>query len=77
MWPPHSPDLNPLDYVMWGAIEAIVWQNKIQTMDELKTAIVRVWEEFPQATINRSLDSFRKRLKLVVEADGGNIERYL
>ena len=21
MWPPHSPDLNPLDYAIWGALD--------------------------------------------------------
>jgi len=28
MWPPSSPDLNPVDYVVWGALQQMVYQRR-------------------------------------------------
>src|SRR6218665_3853323 len=25
MWPPNSPDLNPIDYAVWGALQQMVY----------------------------------------------------
>ena len=36
MWPPNSPDLNPLDYGIWSGLEDKVWQEKIQSIEHLK-----------------------------------------
>ena len=69
--------MNPLDYGIWGAIEKKVWRTKILDMDQLKAEIVKTWNEYPQDSIDRAIDSFRKRLKLVIEAEGGIIECYL
>ena len=54
-----------------------VLQQKIRSMDQLKSEIVKAWDEFPQDSINRSIDGFRMRLRLVKVAEGGLIERYL
>ena len=69
--------MNPLDYGIWGAIEKKVWRTKILDMDQLKAEIVKTWNEYPQDSIDRAIDSFRKRLKLVIEAEGGIIECHL
>jgi len=28
-WPPNSPDLNPVDYTVWGALQQMVYRRKI------------------------------------------------
>jgi len=30
-WPPRSPDLNPLDYHVWGYMKAMVYAHKVNT----------------------------------------------
>ena len=41
MWPPNSPDLNPVDYAVWGALQEMVYHRKTFTSaQELKRAIV-------------------------------------
>jgi len=36
LWPPNSPDLNCVDYSIWGALEEKVYRNqRIRTIDEL------------------------------------------
>ena len=43
-WPPNSPDLNPLDYSIWGKLEEIVTKKRHLTMDELKDSLLQAWE---------------------------------
>src|SRR6218665_3274490 len=28
MWPPNSPDLNPVDYAVWGALQQMVYRRR-------------------------------------------------
>jgi len=43
LWPPNSPDLNPLDYTVWGVLQERVYMN-IQTVEELQQRITEEWE---------------------------------
>ncbi|GFU58616.1 uncharacterized protein TNCV_1277981 [Trichonephila clavipes] len=36
-WPPRSCDLTPLDYFLWGYVKSLVYADKTQTLDHLKT----------------------------------------
>ncbi|GFS94701.1 transposable element Tcb2 transposase [Trichonephila clavipes] len=36
-WPPRSCDLTPLDYFLWGYVKSLVYADKPQTLDHLKT----------------------------------------
>ena len=38
-WPPRSPDLNPCDFYIWGALKSKVYERRIDTVDELWTRI--------------------------------------
>ena len=35
LWPPNSPDLNPVDYKMWGVLQERVYKTSIKDVDEL------------------------------------------
>ena len=37
LWPPNSPDLNPVDYEIWAVMQRREYQRKIHTIDELVT----------------------------------------
>ena len=41
VWPPHSPDLNPLDFFLWVYLKEKVYIPKPETLVELKSAIRR------------------------------------
>ena len=30
LWPPNSPDLNPVDYKLWSAMEERVYRSKVE-----------------------------------------------
>jgi len=34
--PTNSPDLNPVDYCIWGALQQLVYQQQIQDIEHLK-----------------------------------------
>jgi len=63
-WPPNSPDLNPLDYHVWGAMLQAFHKlhPKPKTIPELKSALQQIWDDLPQTTINKAVNDFRKRL---------------
>jgi len=45
MSPPNSPDINPVDYAIWGALrQRVCHQRKFKTVEELKRAIVTEWQ---------------------------------
>ena len=36
-WPPNSPDLNPVDYAVWGGgLQQMVYRRKISDIHQLK-----------------------------------------
>jgi len=41
LWPPSSPDLNHVDYIVtvWGVLQEQVYREKIRTVEELQQHI--------------------------------------
>ena len=37
VWPPNSPDLNPVDYSIWSVMQEKVYRSKITDVDELES----------------------------------------
>ena len=67
-WPPNSPDLNPLDYHVWGSMleryKSFQPSRRI-SIDELKKVLQLIWEQLPLDSINKAILSLPKRLGLV------------
>ena len=61
MWPPNSPDLNPVDYSIWSIMEHRVYQTRIQNTDELRQRLIAVWNELEQHLIDSAIDQWRRR----------------
>ena len=74
LWPPNSPDANPLDYGIWGEMTKKVGATSYNSTDDLKAAIVREWDALPEAYIVKTCKSFRRRLEDILAANGGHIE---
>jgi hypothetical protein len=39
-WPPSSPDFTPLDFCLWGWMKSEVYNEKVNTRDELVARIM-------------------------------------
>src|SRR3984885_12817431 len=48
LWPPNSPDLNPVDCKIWGVMQEKVYKTKIRDIEELRERIINAWKEFDQ-----------------------------
>src|SRR3984885_16006154 len=67
MWPPNSPDLNPVDYAVWGALQQMVYRRRsFTTVDELRETTVTEWTKLSQRFIDRAIDQWRRRLQCAV-----------
>ena len=73
-WPPSSPDLNPLDFSIWGTLEAIVNAKQHRSLDSLKRTLVQQWNRLSMDTVRAAIDSWRRRLSSVVKHNGGRFE---
>lgn len=76
-WPPRSPDLTPLDYFLWGYLKNRVYQNKPQTLEELRRNIIDEIHAIPREVIQRSTQSFYNRIAYCQEVNGGHFEHLL
>jgi len=77
MWPPNSPDLNPVDYSIWSVVEQLVYQERIQNTDELWQRLLTVWNELEQQIIDNAVDQWKDRLAACVREEGWHFEHTL
>jgi len=73
-WPPSSPDLNPLNYSIWGILEAEVNATQHRSLEGLRRAIRRAWLNLSQNKICASIKVWRERLAAVIKHRGGHFE---
>ena len=74
VWPPSSPDLNPLDFAVWGFLERATNKTSHPSVDALKGVIRREWAKMSSDFIVSSCRSVRRRVQAVIENNGGHIE---
>jgi len=54
MWPPNSPDLNPVDYSIWGILQERVYRSRIHDVKELKERLLSEWRLLDHTIITGS-----------------------
>lgn len=74
MWPPSSPDLNPMDYFVWGYLEARVNRRPHTTKASLIASIREQFEGLPMDLVTKACGRFRGRITAVIEAEGNYID---
>jgi len=73
MWLPNSPDLNPVDYVIWSIMQQCVYQTRVHDIDELWQRLITVWCGLEQRAVDDAIDLWQ-RLLTCVDAEGGHFE---
>jgi transposase len=77
-WPPHSPDLNPIEHV-WNMLKRTLLklhpflfeEGRAQTdWKNFHEAIQEAWWAIPQASIDRLIDSMPRWIEAVIRARG-------
>jgi hypothetical protein len=77
LWPPNSPDLNPVDYRIWSVLQERVYRTRIRDVGHLKERLIEEWQRFGQKIINRAIKQWRPRLRSCVLEGGGHFEHKL
>jgi hypothetical protein len=75
-WAPHSPDLTPLDFFIWGFIKPNVYKTKVPDFYDLRQYI---YEAAQALTPKMLYDVFRaalERWKQCLKMEGGQVELY-
>ena len=74
IWPPSSPDLNPLDFSIWAAVQAKAGVKAHSNVKALKSAIVKTWQGMSEAYIISTCKAFRPRIEKCIKCEGGHFE---
>lgn len=70
-WPSLSPDLNPIEN-LWGSLGRKVYANgkQYKTKEELKSAIIRSWNEIDESEYQNLIKSMPNRVFEVIKLNG-------
>jgi hypothetical protein len=77
LWPPNSPDLNPVDYRIWGLLQERVYSTPIRDVEHLKQRLIEEWSMFDQRIVDHAVNEWRARLRACVQNEGGHFEHQL
>ena len=77
LWPPNSPELNPVDYKVRGVLQDRVYRTRIRDVEHLRERLIEEWSPFDRRIIDGAVNQWHPRLRACVRAEGGHIEHQL
>ena len=69
-----SPDLNPLDYAIWGILENKTNATSHPNIGLLKAAIEKEWNKMSEEFILNACKSFQRHVDAIIEINAGYVE---
>ena len=76
-WPAHSPDKSPLDYFLWGNVEAEIRRVKPEDLEQLKEVVNDFVDALDEDEVIRACRDVRPRAELCIKMDGSQFESQL
>src|SRR6202042_2119501 len=76
-WPARSPDLTPMDFLLWVYLKSKVYKDKPQNLEDLKFKIRYEIRHINENTINNVLEGFLRRLAYCQEANGWHFQHLI
>ncbi len=70
-WPSMSPDLNLFEHLL-GILKQKVEERKVSNIHQLHDVVMEEWKRTPVATCEGLVNSMPKRVKAVLENNGGH-----
>ncbi len=68
-----SPDLKPIEH-LWGILKRKMEERKVSNIHQLRDVIMEEWKRTQVATCEALVNSMPKRVKAVLENNGGHTE---
>ncbi|VDO75105.1 unnamed protein product [Heligmosomoides polygyrus] len=69
-----SPDLNPMDFAVWGYLQQKVSSKSHQGLNALKASLQNAWDDIDVTFLRPTVMSVEKRLKACIAAKGAFFE---
>ena len=67
LWPPNSPDLNPVNYSIWSVLQEKVYRSTIAiNVSELYMRLINERGRFVQSIMDAAIGQWRRRLNACV-----------
>lgn len=76
-WPARSPDLNPLNFFLWGTIKDIVYRTEVRDEEDLHERINGAFESVTPEMIEAMKANYIRRLRCCIRCEGGHFEQLL
>ena len=76
-WPPHSPDLTPMDFFLWGHLKSQVYMSNPKTIEDLKKAVSSAVRRVRPETCRAAVESAQRRAALCLEREGAHLEHVI
>lgn len=73
-WPARSPDLNPLDYFLWGYLKNRLYRATPDNIEQLRLDLIREIRSIPARFIQRSILKLEMLSAKCIEAEGFQFE---
>ena len=66
--------MHPLDYSIWGVLEARVNATRHKRVESLKAKLTKEWESLSMDYVRAAIEGWPGRLRATVKAKGGRFE---
>jgi hypothetical protein len=78
-WPPRSPDLNPLDFFLWGYLKSLVYSTAVNDAATLRERIVDACQTIrtTPGILELVRNSMRRRAEACIQAGGGHFKHFM
>ena len=76
-WAPHSFDLNPPGFYLWGFLKDTVYENHPTSIAELKQAITSKIRKIKTAGYVKVINNLARRINMCLRQNGGHLEHVL
>jgi hypothetical protein len=75
--PARSPDLNPLDFFLWGYVKIVVYNRPIHNEEDFRNRLQGVFGTITPEMVRASKLNLLRRAQLCLEMNGGHFEHLL
>ncbi len=71
VWPPQSPDLNPIE-AMWDYVDSKIMNSTRTSQNQMWEMVQEAWNAIPKKVLQKYIFSMKKRCQAVIAAKGGH-----
>ncbi|RLU25143.1 hypothetical protein DMN91_003235 [Ooceraea biroi] len=76
-WPARSPDLNPLDFFLWGYCKEVIYRQLPETIEELNDKLHHAIFSIEDEVLEKTQENLLRRMRACITMDGGHFEHLL